>query len=266
MFKAQSQRMHEAMFGGAVMPIQLPKPFPFPYTRTMPLPEQNDDTNFGPIVAESGFGSAAEHSDRPKDIRGYLGLVLSRVVQLEALDGVKDAPKRLAKLREHVSAALLLADIEPKLQAEWVEHMESLYETIMTAGKKAEAKVARLWEQASAAHAEFLNLALAEEAALRALREREQEPFGKWDGKAEARKRDAEIARLRLAHKNAHEQSAAAAAKNNQLQAELSRAKEELHEIEVRAEECTHALAGDAHFDPRTGLASQPGLMPNAVR
>lgn len=262
MFKAQSQRMHEQMFGGAVMPIQLPEPFP--YTRTMPLPD-NDAENFGPIVGMPDFGVAAEH-DPPKDMKGYLARVLSRIVQLEGLDGVKDAAKRLAKLREHVSAALLLAETEQKIQAEWTAHMEDQYEQLMKAGRKAEAKVSKLWEQASAAHAAFLNLALAEEEALKALREKEREPFGKWAGKAETRKRDEEIAALKLAHKNAHEQSAAAATKNNQLQAELSKAKAELHEIEVRAEEVTHALAGDAHFDPRTGLASQPGLIPNAVR
>lgn len=255
MFKAQSQRMHEAVFGGAVMPVQLPEPS---FPRTIPLPEPNDAANFGPTVGQPNVPTA----EAPKDIKGYLARVLSRIIQLEGLDGVKDAAKRLADLRGHVSAALLMADIEQQMQDEWTAHMEDLYEELMKEGRKAEAKVAKLWEQASAAYAAFLNLAEAEEETLRALREKEKQPAGKWDGKAEAKKHDAEVAALRVAHKNAHERSAAAATRSNQLQEEMSAAKAALREIEVRADEVAHAHDGDAHFDARTGLASQTGLTP----
>lgn len=263
MFKPQSQIMHEQMCGGSVMPVQLPEP---PYPRITPLPQADDPTNFGPVAAQSTFGSADEqqqHADavlETASIKTLLGRALSRLVRLQGLELVAKAEQRLAPLREALGAAFGLAAVEDEIMQEFTDAVEEQHEEVLSAGKRQSTKLSKLREELVGCDVAFENAKEATAAAQREYEMRRSEPLERWAGKKERAARQKELDGVQKQIDGLRALTTQAVAAFNAKQEECEAAQAELVEIDRAEKQLRSILDGNSYFvDPEYGLSRSTG-------
>lgn len=266
MFKAQSQRMHEALFGGAVSPVLLPEPS---YQRFEPLPEPNDPSNFGPGVGQADFGGADErqqHADAILDtvpIRSLLGRCITRLSKLQGLAFISDAEKRLAPLREAIGTAFGLAEVEEQLMAEFTDAVEAQHESVLEAGKKQAKKLAKLREELVGCDTAFENAKEATAAAERELQMRRAESVERWATAKDRKKREHELAEVQKLIDALRAATSQAVSTFNAKQEECEACEAELVEIDRSERRLRAMLDGDTFaVDPEFGLSRANGTAP----